>query len=126
MENGAKLVADALLGLDSKEIKVADKIYTIKPPTIKRIVGAGRYLADFGDEKEVSDIVQEMGVMDNVAKALSWFIKGDESIAEELAEGTLAEVMSGIEVALQLIDVRNFTMLSTLSRNVKKMIAKQR
>lgn len=124
--NAAKMTAEALIGADAVNVTVGGKDYRVSPPTIKRIVGAGMYLSDIGDKKNIKDISQEFGKYGNLTKALSWFIRGDECLADELESGTLEEVLNGIEVAIQLIDVRNFIKLSTLVRNVKMLIAKQR
>lgn len=125
-ENAAKLVSAALTGTDGEQITVAGQSYVIPAPTIKRIAGAGLYLSDFGEEKTVTDAVHEFVLMDGWARALSWFINGDESLAEELSEGTLEEVLEGVDKAVSLIGVQNFPRLSLLARNVKEAIAKQR
>lgn len=126
--NAVELVSQALLGTDKESILVNGKEYYIAPPTIKRIVGAGQHLARFGDENIESpeEYIREMVQMISWSKALSWFIKGDESLADELSEGTLAEVLAGVETAIRLIDLQNFIRLSVLAKNVKMLIAKQR
>ena len=124
--DAAKMTAEALIGADAVNVTVGGKDYRVSPPTIKRIVGAGMFLSDIGDKKNIKDISQEFGKYGNLTKALSWFVQGDECLADELESGTLEEVLNGIEVAIQLIDVRNFIKLSTLVKNVKMLIAKQR
>lgn len=125
-ENAAKLVSAALTGKDGVEVTVAGRSYVIPPPTIRRIAGAGFYLADFGEEKTVTDAVHEFMMMEDWARALSIFITGDENLADELSEGTLEEVLDGVDKAVSLIGVQNFSKLSLLAKNVKGAIAKQR
>lgn len=124
--NAARLVTAALLGMDAETITVNGREYTIQPPTIKRICGAGYYLSDFGNEEVLNDIVRKMQHMEDLCKALSWLIQGDEDLSDELMEGTLTEIIGGIDVTIRLMDVRNFTKLSNLARNVKRTVAKQR
>lgn len=126
MGNAAKLVAASLLGNDGEVISIGGKTYTITPPTIKKIVGAGYYLADLGDFENVTDVMEKFKEFEKMAKALSWFIKGDESLSGELTNGTLTEVVNGIDAAVRLMDVGNFIRLSTLSKNVERLIAKQK
>lgn len=64
--------------------------------------------------------------MDNVAHALSWFVKGDDSLFEELRKGTFDETVQGLEVALSLISAENFYKLSVLAKNVQNLTAKQK
>lgn len=120
------MVSSALLGRDGVKITVGGKEYEILPPTIKRMVGAGYYLSDFGNETSTKDIMQTLSEYGKLTKALSWYIQGDESLAEELSAGTLEEVVNGLETAFRQIGLENFTRLLTLVRSVKRAIAKQR
>ena len=60
------------------------------------------------------------------AKEETKIIDGNDSLSEELAHGTLEEVLSGLTAAYSLIDVKNFTMLLGLAKNVANLTAKQR
>lgn len=124
--NAAQLVSSALLGTDGKTIIVADNAFFIKPPTIKTIVGAGQYLSVFGGADTLADALGGIKDMENMCKALSWFIKGDESLADELMGGTMEEVVVGLEASVELMGLTNFIRLSVLAKNVKGLIAKQR
>jgi len=129
MENqgtGARLVTAAMLGLDGETVLVGGHVYFIQPPTIKKIVGCGHYLAGFHGEENLGDYLNEFKDFGDVCKALSWLIAGDESKTGELMEGTLEEVVHGIEVGIALIGTKNFPMLSVLSKNVSGLIAKPR
>ena len=48
MNQAAKIVSDALLGLDFKNVEIGGMIYTIKPPTIKVICRAIRHFSNIG------------------------------------------------------------------------------
>ena len=123
MEKGAKLVSSAMLGLDGETIMVGGKVYLMMPPTIKKIAQGGYYLSSFGDERNISDVYRSLHEMGNLTKALSCFISGDVGLNDALMEGTMEEVIEGIEMALKLIGTENFPRLSLLSRNVQRVIA---
>ena len=124
MNKGADLVGAAILGKESKTIVVNGKPYFIKPPTIRKIAGAGTALGDFASESGTfGDILKAMRDTEGAAKALSWFIKGDESLAEELKDGTLQEVVNGLSVAISMLGIEDFQKLSDLSRSVRRLIA---
>lgn len=123
--NAARLVSSAILGLDGETVIIADKAYFIKPPTIRKIAGAANALSGFGGK----DVSETLGLMKDIGKAceaLSWFITGDDSLSVELSQGTLDEVVKGLETAVGLLSIRDFQMLSTLSRSVQRLAANPR
>ncbi|MCR5697770.1 MAG: hypothetical protein K6G73_12425 [Marinilabiliaceae bacterium] len=125
--NAAQMVTAALLGYDQKAVSVGGKVYVIPAPTIKRIAGAGYYLSkDLSDGVSLKDVLQKLSQAESLCKALSWFIQGDEGLAEELSNGKYEEIVHGIEVAYSLISIENFIKLSALRKSVAKMIAKPR
>lgn len=124
MSKGAKLIDSAILGMDYRNVVVNGKAYAIMPPTIAKIAGAGYYLSGFDDIKDVKDVFNSVKDIGKAAKALSWFIKGDESLSPELEQGTLEEVVFALETAYSLISVENFSRLSTLTRNVSSLTAR--
>lgn len=124
--NAAKIVSSAILGLDIETIIVNGRTYVIHPPTIKKIAGAGVYMSEFGDEKQAEDYAKKADKFMGLCKALSWFIKGDESLTEDLSEGLVGEVIHGLEVAMAMVSAENFYKLSRLARNVQTLIAKQK
>lgn len=123
MNEGVKLVSEVLLGKGGVSAHIAGKDYTIPPPTIERIAGAGYYLADFKECETLMDMVTSMESMNSVCKALSWFIQGDEELYRTLSKGTIAEVVDALAKAIGLIGVENFLRLSALVRNVQSLIA---
>jgi len=126
MSEASKIVSSAILGIDGVTVVVAGNAYYIPPPTILRIAGAACHLSAFDGMKSVSDALHTMRDLTEVAKALSYFIIGDESLADELCHGTMQEVISALEGAMSLIDVGNFSRLSVWTRSVSSLTAKPR
>ena len=124
--NAAKIVNSSIIGSDFKTIVVNNKSYIISPPTIHRIAGAGYYLANFPECNTLHDILVSLKDMDNAAHALSWFIKGNDSLVDELLKGTFNEIVEGLEIAFSLISAENFYKLSILAKNVQNLTAKQK
>ena len=120
MDNGVKLVSSAILGIDCETIMVGGQPYVIHPPTIARIAGAGLHMANIPDSGSVKEMLD---VLPDACKALSWFINGDESLAEELSKGNVREIVEGLEKAISLIGIENFQKLSVLSKSVRTLIA---
>lgn len=124
--NAAKIVSSALLGMDFKTVIVNGKAYTINPPTIHRIAGMGYWLADFAGDGTLDTILSAIKDIGNAARALSFLIKGDDSLYKELSKGTVEEVVGALKEGISLIDVENFTELSILARSVLRLTAKQK
>lgn len=124
--NAAKIVNSSIIGSDFKTIVVNNKSYIVSPPTIHRIAGAGYYLANFPECNTLHDILVSLKDMDNAAHALSWFIKGNDSLFDELLKGTFNEIVEGLEIAFSLISAENFYKLSILAKNVQNLTAKQK
>lgn len=122
--DGAKLIAGAIIGMDYRIAVVNDKSYVIMPPTIAKIAGATYWLCDFGGGSTLREILQSMSKTENLAKALSWFIQGDDALADELAQGGMTEVVDALEAAFSMIDAGNFMKLSALLKSVRLLIAK--
>ena len=122
-QEGAKIVSSAILGMDFKVVIVNGKSYIVTPPTIKKLAGAGYWLSSIkGDTiKEVFLSKENPGAF---AHALSWFIQGDDSLFDELSNGTDAEIKEALDEAYSLVSVKNFIGLSDLARNVTNLIAK--
>lgn len=125
-KDAARLVSAEVAGLNFRTVIVAEKAYVINPPTIARLCGAVYWLSDMGDFRSMREILENIGRSDHLARALSYLIRGDDSLWEELSHGTREEVTDSIEAALDLIDLANFTKLSALTRSVKTLTAKQR
>lgn len=121
--DATKLINGAILGFDGEPVYVNGKVYIVNPPTIAKIAGAAYWLSNMANSESV---VESLKNINDASKALSWFINGDESLAEELAEGTLEEVTKALETAYSLISAENFIKLSTLAKNVGRLTANPR
>ena len=126
MKNASKLISAAIIGLDGETVLIAGHAYHIMPPTIKRLAQAAYYLADMEEVDTLKGMLMSLGKPEPLCCALSCLIKGDESLVEELKEGTLEELVAALETAYALISVGNFLKLSALARNVANLTAKQR
>lgn len=125
-QNAAKIVSSAILGMDFKVVIVNGKSYIVTPPTIKKIAGAAYWLSDVKDGKNMRELLASINNVEPLAHALSWFIQGNDSLFEELSNGTLDEVIDGLESAYSLLSTKNFLRLSVLAKNVASLTAKQR
>ena len=125
-QNAAKIVSSAILGLDFKVIVVNNKSYVLTPPTIKKIAGASYYLSDIGKGNTIRELLLTINNAEAISHALSWFIKGDDSLFEELSKGTMNEIVDGLDTAYSLISTDSFLKLSVLAKNVANLTAKQR
>ena len=102
------------------------KSYIVTPPTIKKIAGAAYWLSDVKDGKDMRELLASINNVEPLAHALSWFIQGNDILFEELSNGTLDEVIDGLESAYSLLSTKNFLRLSVLAKNVASLTAKQR
>lgn len=125
-QNAAKIVSSAILGMDFKVVIVNGKSYIVTPPTIKKIAGAAYWLSDVKDGKNIKELLASINNVEPLAHALSWFIQGNDSLFEELSNGTLNEVIDGLESAYSLLSTKNFLRLSVLAKNVASLTARQR
>lgn len=96
MSNGSKVVSASIIGADFVNVMVNNKVYSIFPPTIHKLAGAGLYLSDFGDEQTFRDVIKSINNSDKLAHALSWLIKGDNSLFNELEQGTFDELVDAV------------------------------
>lgn len=124
--NAAKIVSAAIIGLDGETVVIAGRAYHILPPTIKRLAQAAFYLSDMGESETLRGLLMSVGNPEPLCSALSCLIKGDESLRDDLMEGTMEEVAEAMEVAYSLASVENFWKLSALARNVASLTARQR
>ena len=122
--DGIELVSSAILGLDQEAVFINGKVYHIYPPTIRKFVGAVRYLKE-GKGESIKDILFSMD-MEGACKSLSWLINGDESLYETFLDAPVSEIQEGLIKGLSLIDPGNFIRLSALQRNVRGLIARPR
>lgn len=124
MYEGAKLISEAILGLDMRVVVVADKQYVIKSPTIKKLAGCARCLSELPKADTFADMLNAINNADKLAKALSWMINGDESLYEDLSKGTYKEIVDALEKAYSMIDMRDFMRAVGLQRSVAELTAR--
>lgn len=126
MNKGSKVVSASIIGADFVNVTVNGKCYTVFPPTVHKLAGAGLHLSDLGDEQTIRDVVNSVNDSGKLAHAFSWLVQGDDGLFEELSHGTFDELVDAINEAYSLISVDSFTKLSALARNVSRLIAKQK
>ena len=126
MNIGAKLVSEAITGMDFRTVIVGGKSYTVYPPTIHKLAGAISYLSGVQEADNLKDVLLSLGESEAYSKALSWLIAGDESISEELAKGTYEENVNALDEAFSMMDSKVFLKAVSLAKNVSLLAAKPR
>ena len=125
MNQASKIVSDALLGMDFKNVEIGGVVYTIKPPTIKVICRAIHHFSNVGMEGD--NIVEAIKVLpeviEDMLKGISCFICGSEELAENLENGTFEEIRNALEVCFSLMDISAFQCVSSM-RNVSMLAAR--
>ena len=119
------IVSSAVLGVDVQTIPIGNKVYLAHPPTIRKIVGAGRFLGGFEKIDSAKSLLEALN-SDNLAHALSWLLEGNDSLAEEFKDADVNELALGTVTCLDMLTPQNFMTLSVLARNVRKLIARQK
>lgn len=126
MNTGAKIISESIIGMDFRTVIVGGKSYTVYPPTIHKLSGAISHLSNIQDAESLRDVLLSLGDSEAYSKALSWLIAGDESLNEELSQGTLDEVVDALDETLSMIDSKVFLKAVSLARNVSLLAAKPR
>ena len=125
MNQASKIVSDALLGMDFKNVEIGGVVYTIKPPTIKVICRAIHHFSNVGMEGD--NIVEAIKVLpeviEDMLKGISCFICGSEELAENLENGTFEEIRNALEVCFSMMDISAFQCVS-LMKNVSMLAAR--
>ena len=120
----AQLVSSAIAGMDFATVIVNGKVYVIMPPTIYKLSSVGYYFSQLGEGETVRDLLLTIGSIDKLACILSILICGDISLSDELAQGSIDEVVSAVDEGLALINVEPFMKLSALRKSVLMLTAK--
>lgn len=126
MNTGAKIISESIIGMDFRTVIVGGKSYTVYPPTIHKLAGAISHLSNIQDAENLRDVLLSLGDSEAYSKALSWLIAGDESLNEELSQGTLDEVVDALDETLSMIDSKVFLKAVSLAKNVSLLAAKPR
>ena len=126
MNQGAKIISESIIGTDFRTVFVAGKAYTVYPPTIHKLSGAISCLAGVKEADNLKEVLLSLGESEAYSKALSWLITGDESLGEELANGTYEENVNALDEVFSMIDSKVFLKAVSLARNVSLLAAKPR
>ncbi len=128
MSKASKLVSDAILGADYTIVYVNGKAYPIKPPTIHKLAGAISCISglELGEQGTLKDMLLSAKDCKAYAKALSWFIKGNQSLNAELSKGTLEEVVKALTIAFDLVGINPFLTAASLTRSASLLAASPR
>lgn len=126
MNQGSKIISESIIGTDFRTVFVAGKAYTVYPPTIHKLAGAISCLSGVQEADNLKDVLLSLGKSEAYSKALSWLITGDESLSEELANGTYEENVNALDEAFSLIDSKVFLKAVSLAKNVSLLAAKPR
>ena len=125
MNQAAKTVSDALLGLDFMNVEIGEMVYTIKPPTIKIICRAIHHFSNIGMTGDnVMEAIKELPeATEDMLKGISCFICGNDSLVKEFENGTFEEVKDALKVCFSMIDISAFQCGSSM-RNVSMLAAR--
>ncbi|MCS2971892.1 hypothetical protein NXW91_15750 [Bacteroides fragilis] len=125
MNQAAKIVSDALLGIDFKNVEIGGKIYTIEPPTIKVICRAISHFSKIGmDGDNIMEAIKELPrATEDMLKGISCFICGNEDLAKDLENGTFEEIKNALEVCFSMMDISAFQCVSSM-KNVSMLAAR--
>jgi hypothetical protein len=126
MNKASKLISDAILNTDVIAVIVNNKSYAIHPPTIHTMAGAFSCLSkmDFSNADTIQGLLMGAKDSEKLSEALSWFIKGDNSLKDELSKGTFTEVVDALGKAIELTSPQVFLKAATLTRSAMKMAAR--
>lgn len=127
MNKGAKLIAENIAGVDVRVVVVADRRYSVLPPTIHKLAGAAYHLSGFTLPKEnatIADVLATIGKTKELAAALSWLIQDNAELADELSHGTIEELTKALETAYSMIDMRDFMKAVGIAKYVAELTAR--
>lgn len=128
MSKASKLISDAIIGADYTLVYVNNKAYPVKPPTIKKMAGAISCISnlDLGDKGTLQEMFLSAKDSKAYAQALSWLVKGDLSLSEELQEGAFEEVVDALSSAFDLVGINPFLKAASLTRSASLLAASPR
>ncbi|WP_099147183.1 hypothetical protein [Bacteroides sp. KFT8] len=125
MNQAAKIVSDALLGMDFKNVEIGGIVYTIKPPTIKIICRAIRHFSNIGMTGDnILEAINELPeATEDMLKGISCFICGSGDLVNALENGTFEEIKEALEVCFSMMDISAFQCVSSM-KNVSMLAAR--
>ena len=132
-DNGAKVVADAILGEDLKFVTIGKEVYSIKPPSIEVILKAIRHLArvklDEQNYTKVTILSEYDKNTEYITRALAILITGEDNrktkkVAKKLVKGTYHELLLAYNAAVHMMGGDDFFALAQLAKNLQKVAAR--
>ena len=125
MSKASKLVSESIIGGDYILVYVNGKAYPVGPPTIKKLAGAISCISelDFTEGGTIKEMLLSAKDCKAYAQALSWLVKGDNSLAEELCEGTFEEVVNALSSAIDLVSIDPFLKAVSLTKSASLLAA---
>lgn len=128
MSKASKLISQAITGEDYALAYLNGKSYVIFPPTIKRLAGAISCISDLelDDKATLKETFLSCKDCTAYCRALSWLIHGDDTLAEELSDATLEEVIGALELGLDMVGVNPFYKAVSLTRSANLLAASPR
>jgi hypothetical protein len=126
MSKASKLIADAIIGADYILVEVNGKMYPVEQPVAKRLAGAVSCISnlDMQDAGTLKDMLLSAKDCSAYARALSWFIKGNEELTDELMEGKYAELVDALAAIFDMISIAPFVKAASLTKNASLLVAK--
>ncbi|MFC2381379.1 MAG: hypothetical protein ACFNOJ_02960 [Prevotella nigrescens] len=81
---------------------------------------------EFKEDGTLKDMIMSGKDVEAYSRALSWFIKGDLSISEDLSEGTMVEVIDALSSVFDMIGINPFLKAASLTKNASLLAATPR
>lgn len=132
MENGSKLVSDAILGTDLKYVTVGGRVYALKPPSIKVILMAIRHLSKVRVGSELTKLTIMAEYERNtkhIARALAVLVSHKDGwrsrrMAKQFYDGTYEELLAAFQVLVGMMGGDAFFGLAQLAKSLNQIAAK--
>lgn len=133
MDNGSKIVSDAILGEDLKFITIGGKVYNMKPPSIKVILATIRHLSKVSLKNEsyskISIMAEYPKNTDYIVRGIAVLVLGEDGrkakrLAKKFKNGTFDELLVAFQEAIKLMGCESFFAIAQSAKNLNQMAAK--
>lgn len=116
-------------GMTAQAVTIGGKNYAIHAPSILCLQKVGECLATITTEemngKTLDEGIRMMTDKKTLALAVSYILKGDESLVDELESGTHEELQEAI-IIYHGMTIKAMKILKALAAGIGKIIAKQK
>lgn len=137
MNQTARTISELIAGDYGKTVLIGGKVYVMKAPAIKVIARATKHFSqvDLPENAKVDDLLEAVACQTgHIIKGLSYLVVGDvvdyklqsKRIAEEMRHGTLEEVCTAFQVAIDLIAGRDFFVVASSAQGLANLIVRSR